>query len=747
MLFLYSIAVKLISHKQSIEEENLLKQKLLSIDIWNNLLVNTFLGALIAGLFFAALFFCLGMVIASIYKQYSYKVHKIYFFDLLGASCGCIAGVIMLNFIQVSSILLLISICLFLIAFFILQDENKKSFSIISNRVFLIIVIATMIFNVNTGFFELTLNPHILAHDWEIEKKCEELWHRWNSYSRISLIRVNNQQLFSINKALGHALLVPFIPKQPYRFELFNGFSPATIPFLLDTSQDILFLFAGAGKDMVEAFSYSKGVSNITGVELNPIIVEKAKSLPEFNLNAFFAKKNVEMIVAEGRSYLEATDKKFDSIILSWSGASFAQYLDVPQFTGEYLYTKEAFVSYINHLKPDGMLGIICFNKIKNIAMAKEAFKEIGDEKFFNKLIVFAERKDVISGQAKRKLIHPMHTVLKVVIKKSGFSKEQVELIQNNLSKMDMILLYTPYFTHEDFQVIENLVQADNTEDFLQKLSKKLRLNLMFSTDDKPFCENIILSRDIFSKDFWSLFNNGQIPESWSNKGLNKNYNLEQLKMFLVMAYFCVFIIFMGGIFLIIPLCMTKKHIFNSSYLKILAYFAILGLGFICAEISIMRIFTLFLGNPIYSFSIILSTLLVATGLGSILSQKLLIKKYLNIKKMSVVCFLALLTYFLFLSQLNKYFLHFSFSLKLLITFISIFPLGTCLGVFFPQGLKLVYSNNKELIPWVWAVNGFMSIAGSVFSVFLAITFGFSFFLLISAFLYLSIIFLNIENL
>ena len=80
--------------------------------------------------------------------------------------------------------------------------------------------------------------------------------------------------------------------KCKYEFKLFEDFTPMTLGFLLKPPKDVLVLFAGAGLDMLNAYGYSQGKANITGVEINPLITEKAVSLPQFNLQTFFDKEN-----------------------------------------------------------------------------------------------------------------------------------------------------------------------------------------------------------------------------------------------------------------------------------------------------------------------------------------------------------------------------------------------------------------------------------------------------------------------
>src|SRR6185295_12852504 len=57
-------------------------------------------------------------------------------------------------------------------------------------------------------------------------------------------------------------------------------------------------------------------------------------------------------------------------------------------------------------------------------------------------------------------------------------------------------------------------------------------------------------------------------------------------------------------------------------YAASILYFASLGLGFIAVELALLQHLTLLLGHPIFTLSVLLFTLLAASGLGSRLSHR-----------------------------------------------------------------------------------------------------------------------------
>ena len=55
-----------------------------------------------------------------------------------------------------------------------------------------------------------------------------------------------------------------------------------------------------------------------------------------------------------------------------------------------------------------------------------------------------------------------------------------------------------------------------------------------------------------------------------------------------------------------------------------------------------------------------------------------------------------------------------------------ILPLGLALGVPFPTGMRIVDRNSPELLPWCWAINGFLSVFSSLFCIVLSMSIGFT---------------------
>jgi hypothetical protein len=148
--------------------------------------------------------------------------------------------------------------------------------------------------------------------------------------------------------------------------------------------------------------------------------------------------------------------------------------------------------------------------------------------------------------------------------------------------------------------------------------------------------------------------------------------------------------------------------------------FAGLGLGFMVVEIALIQRFNLFLGYPSYSLSVVLFTLLLASGVGSLVAGRF--------KPPIVVILVALSAavsvYAAILPALLSAALGASTPSRIVIAGGLIAPLGFLMGMPFPSSLRAAGLESPALVSWAWAVNGGASVWGSVLTVVVSMTYG-----------------------
>jgi len=160
--------------------------------------------------------------------------------------------------------------------------------------------------------------------------------------------------------------------------------------------------------------------------------------------------------------------------------------------------------------------------------------------------------------------------------------------------------------------------------------------------------------------------------------------------------------------------------------LRIFAYFAALGLGFMLFEIALMQKLVIFLGHPTYALSVVLTSLLASAGLGSLLSGRIQLvrRKHLMLILLGILVSIGGNVYVV--NELLPQWLGLELWLRMLIVITMLIPTGLMLGMPFPSGVRLVEEQCPHLVPWGWAINAFFSVFGSIFCIVLSMAIGFS---------------------
>ena len=175
----------------------------------------------------------------------------------------------------------------------------------------------------------------------------------------------------------------------------------------------------------------------------------------------------------------------------------------------------------------------------------------------------------------------------------------------------------------------------------------------------------------------------------------------------------------------------------RSRFWPAVVYFALLGMGFMALEIVLAQKLVLLLGYPVLTLSVVLFSLLLGGGLGSFTTQswpEATVRKRATAAALGVVVMAVAL--YLLLPSITTAALHLDIRLRCALTMALLVPLGFCLGIPFPTGIRTIGSKSGDLVPWMWGVNGLTSVIGSVGAMVMAKLIGFSSVLLLGSGLY-----------
>jgi hypothetical protein len=149
---------------------------------------------------------------------------------------------------------------------------------------------------------------------------------------------------------------------------------------------------------------------------------------------------------------------------------------------------------------------------------------------------------------------------------------------------------------------------------------------------------------------------------------------------------------------------------------------------------------TVFLGHPIYSLAMLLFSLILTTGMGSFLSEKLTLDNRAKITSWAILTGVCLATLPFVLGELFATFNDAALPARVAICVLSITPAGLLLGFGFPTGMRLIASIDARPTPWFWGINGAAGVLASISAIAVSLALGINATLIAGALCYILLI-------
>ncbi|MDD3655962.1 MAG: hypothetical protein PHI72_04255 [Atribacterota bacterium] len=685
----------------------------LNVDSYQWFYLTTYYLAIALPFFFAGT--CISLAITHL----PMKVSRLYFYDLTGASLGCLAFLFFTNHINIIKLLIMLSVFGFASSFLFSLAQGKRLFSLLP--LILIIILALVnFFSYWSWSFSLPINHYKELFSFLRYPETKILYQRENSFSQIKIVE---------SPAVKHApgLSLNFKERIPEQLGIltddsglsaitrFNGniesicftdFLSNALGFHLSRNQNrVLVIGSGGGLDILSAIYH--GCTEIEAIELNPLVIDLMKGQFADYSGQLYNRPEVAILPGEGRSVLKNIDHNFDLIQISLVGSATASTGGFHSISENYLYTVEGMIDFLEHLSPN---GVICITRwllfppresVKLTTIALQALEKVGVENPENHIA----------------LIRSWGTTTFICSQKP-IDGEMIDIIISFCQERSFDSIYFPGIRLEQANQNHRLEKpyyylaiSDLMEHFRQNRMKSFYQDYFFNvspaTDNSPFFFYFLkwsnIPTIIRDTSYW------QPIIEWGN-----------LIVFATLLQGMLFSL----IFIFLPLLIKRASPGKGWYFPLL-YFAALGLGYMLIEISFIQKFILYLTYPTYTTSAIIFSFLFFSGLGSHFSQRWQRKTIHYLRWIIPVICLFLVLYQRLIPTIFQYTFHLPLIVRFLLTCSLLSPLSFLMGMPFPLGIHFLAERRERMIPWVWATNNFCSILASVLAVIIAISSGF----------------------
>ena len=660
-------------------------------------------------------FFTGGALVALAFARMSERINVLYAADLLGAATGCLILIPLLNWLGAPGVVLTAAGLSACAAVLFTPGASRRRVGIIAAGLFAIPLLAQA---VGLGPFDVT--------DTKGHEGDRILFNKWNSFSRVAVYdrphgdwslspKFTGARGDSLFMDIDSAASTPILrgtsdpPDAAYlKYEL-----TALAYHLVErpTGFTALVIGPGGGRDLVSALQF--GAQHVEGVEINPIIVRDVM-LGQFRdySGGIYAHPRVRVHVDDGRSFVRRSADRYDviqaSLVDTWAATAAGAYT----LTENSLYTSEAFGEYLDHLTDDGYLTVTrwVFDGLRLVSLAQEACAARGLDTSRHLAIVRHGR------------------VATFLLKKTAFTPPEIARLERVSQDLGFTILYAPGLlpplvveepaemrrTGTSAADYRRLILAPDRRAFYDSYP----LDISPTTDDRPFYFHTTRLRNQFQVAFGRsmLFGNG----------LSALLTLMGISAVLV------------TIFIVGPLVVGGERP-EAGWGGCLVYFASLGAGFMLIEVSLLQQFVLLLGHPVYSLTVTLFSLLLGTGLGSLLSRRVAREQVRRIGLVAIACVVgAAIVAVAAVPAIIDAAISWPLPVRLALASAVMTPVGVVMGVPLPSGMRILSSSRPAIIPWGWGMNGAFSVVGATLAVFIAMNWGFSATLLAGAVVYLT---------
>lgn len=530
---------------------------------------------------------------------------------------------------------------------------------------------------------------------------------------------------------------------------------PSYYPYVLKHEPSTFVVQFGGGISTMTAIN--AGSKSVTVAENNPEVLRAFRdpSLGEATGN-ILADPKVRVIDYDGRLYLAHTTERYDVIDLSLADSVGLSNPGGFAITEKYAYTEEAMLSYIRALADGGILSVTLWNKEEPPKSVLKLYTTIAD----------AARQ--AGGDAANSLFVSSSylSTTTVLYKKGGFTPEEVATLRKYTQSLSFDEIYSPGFAFDPAESAGILDQyraslfgngdAPQADPTLDTSATDPSAGAPDPTGPDattaPDAPSTTLPSTAISRLVWHDLMSGQWEGTEDEyvfdtrpltndrpyfaayvRPADLSKTLDRLDIFqddwgylLVWATFGIACLTAASLVLL-PVIFGWRAVFSRSPGKLgtVVYFGCLGLGYIMVEVGLISRFTLALGNATISASVLISGMLVFSGIGSFFAERIVDRAKTVLPLILAAIGIVLFGYSLLLPTVLDWIGAYPYGVRLLLSFAIVAPPAFLMG--FPMATAMAWLTRlgkDQMFVWAWGINGCFSVIGAAAVPLIAVSFG-----------------------
>ena len=644
-----------------------------------------------------------GVVVCLALTRFPDRVNRLYAVDLIGAGLGCVLLLVLFSWIDGPSLVVVVAALAAAgaLSFSFADTSNKRGLGTCGLALLLLAGIAgsnAVLYAKGSPFIKIVWvkETRDIDHDYE----------RWNAFSRLTVDGdVDNPSQSYLNLVIDSTAGTAI--------DRWDGDLDDTdhlrdriqnLGHHLRSDADVFVVGVGGGNDVLSALEFEQ--RSVTGAEINGDIIDLVTNKYGDYSGNLDEQPGVKIVNDEARSYLSRTDDTYDilqiSLIDTWAATAAGAFA----LSENSLYTTDSWHMFLEHLNDDGVLDVTRYYRTldyngtaippletyRTIGLAAQVLTDRGVDDPGDHIVVYTQAVGL-----------PGLDLATVLVSPSPFSADDRAALDEVADRLDYVPVLTDAGT--DDPVIEALIQPGGPGAAYDMVDA----DITPPTDNRPFFFQMadigtFLSGDITSDDHVT-------------------------RPVFVLGMLAVTVVLLAAVCIGLPMLLVRRREGERPERRrvtpLYTYFLGIGLAFLLIEIAQLQRLSMFLGHPTYGLSVSLFSVLVFSGIGSMLTDRLVRN---DNPKALLWPFAALLVVVIAAGfatvPILENFEGSTTPMRILVAVALLAPIALVMGMPFSLGMRAANRVPHAPTAFLWGINGAASVCASVLSVVVALFFG-----------------------